>query len=116
VPQLVRPAIADDDVCVVVKDRSDQRRNRGTRVLAVGVGVHDHVCPQSERVVQPRGESTRQALVDRRTDDVFDAQAARNPCVSSLLPSSTTTMSMRSIPGIVNGRVASVSGRLSSSL
>jgi hypothetical protein len=63
-------------------------------ILVVGVGVDYNISPQTQAGIKAALKGTGQSLVAAMANDVVDAQLAATTAVSSLLPSSITSVSI----------------------
>ena len=70
--EVLDSAIADDHVGIPGEDRRDQLRDVGRVVLAVRVGVDDHVGAELQRCVETGLKGGREALVVGQADQVVD--------------------------------------------
>ena len=66
-------ARADNDVGLVHENRFDEAGNISTTVLIIGIGVHDDICSELQRCIQPGGKRFRQPLMMRKPDNMMDA-------------------------------------------
>jgi hypothetical protein len=71
-------AIADDDVRLARKQRSEQGRDVVAHVLVVAVGVDNVIGAELQRRVDARHECGGESLAARETDDVVDARHQRD--------------------------------------
>lgn len=73
-----RAAITHGDVCLTADNGLDEGSDIRAFILPVGVGIHDHVSPCSQRGVDPAAESGGKPAVAAVLDHVVYSPLARD--------------------------------------
>ncbi len=109
-------AIADHNLGAPRQDRLDQGHDVCPAVLVVGVGVDDDVRPGRSAASKPEAKAAANPRLCPWHTMCCTPNCRATATVPSVLPSSTISHSISSMPGRLAGKSRTVSGSVASSL